>query len=295
MGLCARNLATISSLLPTYDLERRAFANRVIRASGAYLRFMSGRSDLPLAQLRGLSDGFETYMDNLPPLDGTREGDLKWCAAFAAQNDKFLLGFNVPDVFSKICPQTSQNIEIKRPILIDNGKRAPNPRVCFGQDLTGYLYDKMTGAARFHILLFGSDLQGPVRDRMAQFSRHALGPKGFFTRYGAGALFNIVLVLKAQPWEKDNLLKGNDFASLRQHATVVYDDRSPDEDSAYCYGINHARGAIVAVRPDLWVGTSCWPEEGSILAEYFGGFLVEKQAQGESTSHVVKMSKAKMR
>jgi len=84
LGLCARNLATISSLLPTYDLERRAFANRVIRASGAYLRFMSGRSDLPLAQLRGLSDDFETYMDNLPPLDGTREGDLKWCAAFAA-------------------------------------------------------------------------------------------------------------------------------------------------------------------------------------------------------------------
>ena len=93
-------------------------------------------------------------------------------------------------------------------------------------------------------------------------------------------MFNVVLVLKCLPYEKDTLLgdaADGDLRDLREHATVIYDDREPDQDAGYWYGINHARGAVVAVRPDLWVGTSCWPEEGDeVLREYFGGFLVEK-------------------
>ena len=278
LGLCARDLATPSSLLPSYDLERRLFANRVIRASGAYLRFICGTSDLPLAQLRGTGDDLESYMDDLPALDGTREGDMRWCSAFFAHNANFLLGVDVPDIVSALCPPTRGLGDKQRPIAIDNGKRAPSPRVCFAESATGYLYDKMTGAARFHILLFGSDLQGPVRARVAHFSQRALGPTGFFPKFGAGAMFNVVLVLKCLPWEKEALLQGDDLRNLRQYATVVYDDRSPEEDAAYWYGINHARGAVVAVRPDLWVGTSCWPEEGNeVLNEYFGAFLVERK------------------
>ena len=278
LGLCARGLATPSTLLPTYDLERRLFANRVIRVSGAYLRFICGISDLPLVELRGTGDNLESYMDHLPALDGTREGDLKWCGAFFGQNVMFILGIEMPHTVSKLCPLTNFDAgEKQRPIAVDNGKRAPNPRVCFSQEATGYLYDKMTGASRFHILVFGSDLQGPVRERVARFSKQALGPKGFFARFGGAPMFNVVLVLKCLPYEKEKLLRGDDLSDLRAHATVVYDDRSPDEDAGYWYGINHARGAVVAVRPDLCVGTSCWPEEDDVVQEYFGGFLVEKK------------------
>lgn len=275
--MCARDLAAPFSLLPTYDLERRLYANRVIRTSGAYLRFVCGVSDLPLARLRGTGTDLESYKDHLPAPDGTREGDLKWCGAFFAQNAFFMLGLDLPQTTSKLCPPMMGDGEKQRPITIDNGKRAPNPCVCFAEGTTGYLYDKMTGAARFHILIFGSDVRGPVRERLARFSQQALGPTGFFATFGGTSMFNVVLVLKSLPWEKDSLLEGSDLSSLRNYATVVYDDRSPDEDAGYWYGINHARGAVVAVRPDLLVGTSCWPEGGDVLKEYFGGFLLERK------------------
>ena len=230
-------------------------------------------------------------MDDLPALDGTREGDLKWCAAYFGHNAKFLLGLDVPHTVSKLCPRMRFDVgEKQRPIAVDNGKRAPNPRVCFTEATTGYLYDQMTGASRFHILVFGSDLRGPVRERVAHFSTHALGPNGFFTRFGGASMFNVVLVLKCLPDEKETLLLGgavdDDLSNLREHATVVYDDRAPDEDAGYWYGVNHARGAVVAVRPDLWVGTSCWPEEEDVLRDYFAGFLVEEKEEEQRAGAV---------
>ena len=93
-------------------------------------------------------------------------------------------------------------------------------------------------------------------------------------------MFNLVLVLKSLPWEKESLLEDSDLSHLRENASVVYDDRSPDEDAGYWYGTNHARGAVVAARPDLLVGTSCRPEEGEVLKEYFAGFLREREQEG---------------
>ena len=275
LGLCARNLAHPRAILPSYDTERRLFANRVIRTSGAYLRFICG-TDIPLAPLKGQGDEPETYMEDMPPLDGTRQGDLAWCGAFFEKNANFLLGVDVPRTSSTVCPPMDDSDQAARPISIINGARAPSPRVCFAEGKTGYLYDTMVGASRFHLLVFGSDLQGPVRKRVAAFSQQALGPKGFFTRYGGTEMFNVVLVLKALPDESAGLLAGEDLAHLRETATVVYDDRAPDQDGHYWYGINHARGAVVAVRPDLWVGMSSFPEESQAMEDYFSSFLVEQ-------------------
>ncbi|KAL8823835.1 MAG: hypothetical protein Q9191_005513 [Dirinaria sp. TL-2023a] len=282
LGLCARNLANPHAILPSYDTERRLFANRVIRTSGAYLRFICG-TNIPLAPLKGQGDEPETYMEDMPPLDGTREGDLAWCGAFFEKNANFLLGVDVPRTSSTVCPpmHDDNNNKIPRPISIINGARAPSPRVCFEQSKTGYLYDTMVGASRFHLLIFGSDLQGPVRDRVATFSQQALGPKGFVARYGGKQMFNVVLVLKALPDESAALLADADLMFLKETAaTVVYDDRAPDQDAHYWYGINHARGAVVAVRPDLWVGMSIWPEECRAMEDYFSSFLVEQRNGG---------------
>jgi phenol 2-monooxygenase len=84
----------------------------------------------------------------------------------------------------------------------------------------------------------------------------------------------VVLVTKLLPHEADVLMDGDDLKLLRDAASVVYDDRAPDEDAHYSYAVNHARGAIVAVRPDLFVGTSAWPEDINALEEYFGTFLI---------------------
>jgi len=50
VGAMYRQQAKTSVLLPTYDNERRLFANRVIRCSGAYLRFICN-SRQPLARI----------------------------------------------------------------------------------------------------------------------------------------------------------------------------------------------------------------------------------------------------
>ena len=282
LSLSVKNLAQPSVLLATYDKERRLFANRVVRCSGAYLRFICN-SSLPLAQLRGLGENLETHDEHLPILDGTLAADQQFLSTFFSHNAKFLLGVECSIVKSAICASSSK-IESQMPTSVATGARAPNPRICFDSGLTSYLYDKMTGSARFHILGFGSDLQGCVRERLAVLSKHLCETRGFFARFGGVERFNVVLVVKALPHEINDLMHGNgkdDLKGLREAATVVYDDRAPDQDAHYWYGINHARGAVVVVRPDLWIGNSVWPEDPSSLDEYFGGFLVEQGAKTE--------------
>ncbi|KAL4991603.1 FAD binding domain-containing protein [Aspergillus falconensis] len=235
LGLCIRNKAEPSILLPTYDNERRLFANRVIRCSGACLQFICN-SYLPLAALRDLGDELESHAGDLPLLDGTTEADKQ--------------------------EETSMSDQEARPIhscSLRNGVRAPSPRVCFAIGKTGYLYDELTGVSRSHILIFASDLRGPIRNALADFSRRAFHePSGFYSQFGGAGLFIIVLITKAH---------------LREAI--------PDEDAHYWYGINHARGAVVVVRPDLAVGVSVFPTDVGTLETYFTSFLLPvKEGQG---------------
>lgn len=271
LGLCAQGHANLSSLGPTYDRERRLHARRIINVSGSYLRFLCN-SKFPPTNLKGLGvDLGDDYVEP-PALDGSTAGDLKFLRAFYTTHSQFLLGVDAAYGSSAICPPSVQGTS-PTPISVLNGVRAPNPRICFDYGTTGYLYDKMTGGAKFHIVVFGSDLQGPVRDRLARFST-ALGSSGFYSRFGGSTRFNVFLVVKTLPFETANLLEGSELSNLQRRATVLYDDRAPDEDAHYWYGVNHARGAVVVVRPDLWVGVSAFPEAPQQLDDYFESFLV---------------------
>lgn len=273
IGLVSRNRATLSSLGPTYDLERRIFAQRIIKVSGSYVRFVCN-SYLPLANLEEMQGGSgREYKHEEPPApDGTTEGDLRFLGAFYSMQDKFLLGLDAPYDSSVINPGD----DVKHAVSVRNGVRAPNPRICFGVGETGYLYDKMTGASRFHILVFGSDLRGPVGNALATFSA-ALSSSGWYARFGSRTIFNVVLVTKRLPHEAEQLLREEHVKRLRDAAVVLYDDRAPDEDAHYWYGVNHAEGAVVVVRPDLWVGISTVPGDVEGIERYFGGFLVPEQ------------------
>ena len=277
LGLSIKGFAKPSAILPTYDQERRLFANRVIRCSGSYLRFICN-SSLPLVELRGLGDELETHEDKLPVLDGSYDADIRWLRTFWGRNAQCLLGVEAPEAPSAIsAPRLVADIKRQKPTTILNYVRAPNPRV------TSYLYDTMTGAARFHIVIFCSDLQGPVRERLAHFSQQGVGPGGFFGRFGGAAMFNIILVIKALPFETKDILTGenqkDDLGHLIGNSALVYDDRPPDEDAHYWYGIYHARGAVVVVRPDLWVRMSAWPEDIQAIENYFAGFLIKHTAE----------------
>ena len=283
LGLAARNIAPPEVILPTFNQERRDHAKRIIRISGTYLRFVCN-SELPIASYADSGD------KELNAKDGAVEyvpgKDLEFLQEFFGANGLFLLGLDVGHGNNVVSPLPVANSPAA--IAPRNGVRAPNPRLCFGQERTGYLYDALTGAAMLHIVLFASDLQGPVREALKIFTSALGSPNSFFQRYGGKRLFNLVLVTKCWTHEAAPLLESDEFALLRDNATILYDDRAPDEDAHTCYGIDHAKGAAVFVRPDLWVGTSAWLGDVTALDDYFQQWLLPVDG---SKASLIKMAR----
>lgn len=270
IGMCAQNQAKLSTLGPTYDSERRYHANRIIHVSGSYLRFICN-STFPLAEFNHLNKDWPSLPEpqKYQPTAGNPEEDLKFLQTFFGNNGPFLLGIDADYAPSVIVPKSPS-----RAIAPRNGVRAPNPRVCFAMEKTGYLYDALTGAARLHLVIFASDLQGPVREKLKRLASAMSDPSSFFRRYGGLTRFNPILVTKCVPHETEVLLQSDGLDVLEASCTAVYDDRAPDEDAHTCYEVDHAKGAIVFVRPDLWIGTSVFLDQMDELDEYFGAWLV---------------------
>ncbi|GIJ86499.1 hypothetical protein Asppvi_005388 [Aspergillus pseudoviridinutans] len=319
IGLCAKGKADPSTILPTYDRERRLHAANIIEISGKYLRFVCS-SQVPTARLHYLGADLgleerETYKTNgqngvhdavqsAPPssteaVSITVESDSKdkqnvtaaltrdeakaFLHDFFTQHGQFLLGVDAEYGTSCLNPSIKRingvnGAQRAPPVKVKNGVRAPNPRVCFDESHTGYLYDKLPGDGRFHLVIFGSNLLGPVRQRLRIFSE-AISSKestgGFYARFGGAEMFNIVLVAKGTPFEiEENLSVREDLAALRDTATVLADDRAPDEDAHSTWGVNHRTGAVVVIRPDLWVGISAVPDDTEKVGSYFSTFLL---------------------
>lgn len=268
LGLCTRNLADRSALAATYDQERRQHAQQIIRISGSYLRFVC-QSEIPLAEFEHVGEPNGTA--GIVKYDLGK--DLDFLGQFFGRNGKFILGIDAPYPSSIISPVLCAE-DSRRAIAPRNGVRAPNPRICFSANRTGYLYDALIGADLIHIVIFASDLQGPVRVALTEISRSLDSPEAFFQKYGATARFNLVVVAKCLPSELEQSFEEPKLASVRQHATMLYDDRAPDEDAHTVYEVNHAKGATVVIRPDLWVGTSVFLDEFERLGDYFGSWLL---------------------
>lgn len=292
MGLVVQEKAQFDTLMPTYTLERRPQACRIIETSGEYLRFICN-TDLSIPNVREPEDTSEQHSQSLEidcqraieistenrdqDKDNTagQEGDLKFLKEFFEKNGAFLLGVDAP-LPSSVLGQAQKNdnkIASTRPIRVKNGVRAPNPRVCFSKEETGYMYDKMTGAATFHIVLFISAFGGLVRHQLRAFSA-ALGKGGFYSCYSGKSRFNIILVTKCLPNELDKMMEGPELQNLKDIVCILYDDRAPDEDAHTVYGVNHRKGALVVVRPDLWVGMATFLDQVNDVATYFRGFLL---------------------
>jgi phenol 2-monooxygenase len=317
IGLCAKGKADLTKLLPTYNSERRLHAAKIIEISGKYLRLVCS-SKLPTADLHNLSaedglDKLEMHEANKTngvngtvhtPLKSSREAiwvesdandQQNGTSAFTREEAKaflynfftnygqFLLGVDAAYGSSCLNPfmkHTNGVNGVQRipPVKVKNGVRAPNPRVCMDNSHTGYLYDKLPGDGRFHLIVFGSNLLGPVRQYLKILSDE-ISSKGstgrFYARFGGRDRFNIVLVAKGMPFEVErNLSVDEDLAALRDNAIVLADDRAPDDDAHSTWGVNHRTGAIAVVRPDLWVGISAAPDDTETLGSYFETFLL---------------------
>ena len=286
IGMCAQGHAKLSCLGPTYDSERRYHANRIIHVSGSYLRFICN-STFPLASFPYTNKEWPPLPkpQKYQPAEGNPQEDLAFLKTFFGTNGAFLLGLDADYGPSVINPHSESNAIAPR-----NGVRAPNPRICLDNDKTGYLYDVLTGASRLHLVLFASDLQGPVRKRLSKLAAALSEPSSFFLKFGALARFNPVLVTKCVPQEVAPLLASEDLAVLREKCTIVYDDRAPDEDAHTCYEVDHAKGAIVFVRPDLWIGTSMFLDQVDELGRYFEDWLVPTDKNSTEVTGAVQIN-----
>ncbi|TRX93220.1 hypothetical protein FHL15_005799 [Xylaria flabelliformis] len=302
IGLAAKGKAKTDVLLPTYNSERRQQAVRIIEVSGTYLRFVCG-SDLHVPDLRNvealnesLPNGANGHSTNDTEHKGhaiggdesnshlasdtkeaDTEADLEFLSNFFKANGPFLLGVDCPYGKSVIRPELTESMT--RPISVKPGVRAPNPRVCFATGNTGYLYDRLKqgGAARFHILVFGSHLRGQqIQHSLRSFIDVLRAPQGFYQRFGGATMFNILLITKLLPFELKTLPPTlvNLVDMLGGEGEVLYDDRPPDDDAHTTYGINHAKGGIAVIRPDLWVGMTASIDATDAVADYFAGFLL---------------------
>ncbi|XXH03673.1 hypothetical protein Hte_010078 [Hypoxylon texense] len=292
LGLAAKGVAKHDALLPTYNGERRQHAVRVIEVSGTYLRFVCG-SDLHVPNLRdidllnkgGPSTNGVNGHSNKKILNGVKSkeeqkaADLEFLGNFFKANGQFLLGVDCPYDPSTIVQEVTNARGGQTPALkVKAGVRAPNPRVCFATGETGYLYDKLAGPARFHLVVFASSLGGAeVRRRLGAFVAALGRPASFFARFGGAALFNVVVVAKLLPFQLRELPPPAAalLDRLREEAgaQVVFDDRAPDEDAHTTWGANHSKGGVAVIRPDLWVGTTAFPDETDAITKYFDAFL----------------------
>lgn len=302
LGLAAKGLAKTETLLSTYTSERRKHAARIIRVSGEYLRFISGSSlsvpdlDNPKSlngSTSGNGNGTVTTTNGHTATNGAgaaaahswsktdRSKDLDFIGRFFKANGQFLLGVDCPYDESAVALSPAAPSTSHLPIRVRSGVRAPNPRVCLSKDRTGYLYDVLSGAGRFHLVLFASSLEGAeVRRQLAKFVEVLSDSNnGFYHRLGGEALLQIVLVVKMLPFEFEEFVATETGRSLvapllqLKSTAVVFDDRAPDEDAHTTWGVNHRTGAVAVIRPDLWVGTSSYLEETDKISGYFQGFL----------------------
>lgn len=268
LGLVARNKARLEALLPTYTAERRPHAVRIIKVSGGYLRFVC---DADLSVDASMPDELKPLSFEQEPTGESPERDLQFLASFFQGNGSFLLGIDVPYDASVISPRLEKERQVA--INVHNGVRAPNPRVCFSTAETGYLYDKLIGAAAFHIVLFASGLRGPVPEAISRFAA-ALGPSGFYQRFGGCSTFNIVVVVECVPFELDGLLPEQEMEDLKKVVTFVFDDRAPDENAHTTWGADRKNGGLAVIRPDLWVGITAPLYDVEALEKYFESFLL---------------------
>lgn len=212
----------------------------------------------------------------------TQAEDLEFLGGFFKAHGQFLLGVDCPYDESPIASSSAgfpRSSSRPPAILVKDGVRAPNPRLMFSSVESGYLYDKLAGPPRFHLVLFASSLAGTeVRRRVSAFFSYLDGPESFYARFGGPNCFHVVVVLKMLPfeWHEASGDAGLDAIkdALPAGATVLFDDRAPDEDAHTSWGANHLTGGVAVIRPDLWVALTAYPDETEVMSGFFEGFLV---------------------
>ena len=75
----------------------------------------------------------------------------------------------------------------------------------------------------FHLVLFDSDFQRPVRNALSSFSTLLTDPKAFYRTYSRTRRFNLVLVTTLMPAEAAVAFEGGELKEVRDCCRVLSD------------------------------------------------------------------------
>jgi len=256
------------SVLKLYEFERRKYAQDLINFDRKFSALFSGK---PRSQDNQDGVSHEQFLEAFQTFGGFTSGiGIHYAPSTVTDVTYQSLAPGLP-IGQRIIPQT----------LI----RAPDSRPYELQDLC-------PADTKFKILLFLGDIADPAQAERAQKLAEALGkPESFLSKYGrtkpgmVGWKVFDLLTICATRKETVNYLDVPAF--LRPHWTKVFvDDISVTLNAggkAYStYGIDRDAGAIVAVRPDGYVGIVAPLEDVGVLNTYFAGFMTQRTS---SSSH----------
>ncbi|KAJ3558697.1 hypothetical protein NM688_g764 [Phlebia brevispora] len=243
------------SLLKTYEDERRKYAQKLIEF------------DKMFAALVVKKPKTDDYQEGV-----THEEFLRAFQTFG----EFTSGIGIHYGPSAIVNPEYQSVAKRLTI----GKRIlPHVFVCAADGRPYEIHDLLPADTRFKVLVFaGNTSQEAQMQRVREFADMLTRKDAFFERYGKSdpsRLFNLLIISSTS-------VDGTDHVGLtkafRSHWSKVFvDDRTMYGHSGGNgyeeYGIDHATGAVVVVRPDGYVGMATPLKGVSELDAYFSGFM----------------------
>ncbi|KAK4700894.1 phenol 2-monooxygenase (NADPH), partial [Phenoliferia sp. Uapishka_3] len=306
INLVEKKMADHSVLIPTYETERRGIAEALLKFDSAYSAMFSGRNP-DATQLT--SDTTKAVNKGVGAVDAQKFIDAFKQNAFFTSGCGAVYGANILNALPESDIAKASKAGVFNPTgtkLICGQRLLPGlvtravdaNRVRIQQEV------KMTGAFRIHV--FAGDYQ-TSKPALAAFEKFITAPTSFHNvhRPAAGVTSSIVdgtgstgrhietakptiernpfftyLTVFSTPhteWEIESLPY-----SLRSYRDYVYSDDVPEVRTYgqaapmhFKYGVDITKGAIIAVRPDGYVGAVvALSEDGfEALNAYFKQFL----------------------
>ncbi|EKM60807.1 uncharacterized protein PHACADRAFT_246963 [Phanerochaete carnosa HHB-10118-sp] len=243
------------SLLKTYELERRKYAQELIDFDKKFSALFSGKPRTKDNQ-HGVSH--EQFLEAFNAYGGFSSGTNVHYPPSAIVNDAH--------------QQLASNLVIGERML-------PHAFICAADARPFDVQDFLPADARFKILVFLGDISNSQQTaRVQKLAEDFASPKSFYRKFGGEDPSRVFDIVSIGSGSKDQVNYTDVPLGLRTHwSKILLDDTdmfARNGGGGYDkYGIDSLSGVIVVVRPDGYVGMVA-PFEGLTTIEaYFAGFI----------------------
>lgn len=296
IALAAKGMSP-RSILKTYQSERRRIAKDLIDFDHRFSRLFSGRPAKDLMDEEGIDmkvfkDAFEKgnmFASGLSVNYGPSNLVTK-------PGDALALADGAKEVAPPGSPVSEEIFEKRQALAtgIPVGKRFNSVKVLNQSDARPWHFqERLKSDGRFRIVLFaGKVLEPAQKERVNKFAAALDAPNSFLRRATpeGAKIDSVIEVLTIHSSKRTDTELLTDFPDILHpmdphegwdYNKIYVDDVSYHEgggDAYEKYGVDPQRGAVVAVRPDQYVGWVGDLEDVDDLEKYFEGCLVLRKS-----------------